>query len=266
VGAFDVVVLLARLVVEDGAVLQRLLGVGLADLAPPGEARARRRHLQRVEGPARVAEGGAAQRLACLGGEGQAAPEPLRRRQRPVDEPPHLLLGERPQGHHPAAREERRDDLEARVLGGGPDEGHRSCLDVRQQGVLLPLVEAVDLVDEEDGALAVEPPPLPRRLDDLPDLLHPPEDGAEGYEDRASPPGHDACQRRLAGAGRPPKEEGGDLVRLDGAAEHAPGPEHVLLTDEVLQPARPQPLGQGPSGRVLLGGVVEEVHGPRSSL
>jgi hypothetical protein len=52
----------------------------------------------------------------------------------------------------PAAREQRRVDLEGRVLGGGADQHDGALLDVGQERVLLGLVEAVDLVHEQDRA------------------------------------------------------------------------------------------------------------------
>ena len=64
-----------------------------------------------------------------------------------------MLVLERVQLVDPAAREQRRVDLEVGVLGGGADEDDRAILDGRQQRVLLRLVEAVDLVQEEDRAL-----------------------------------------------------------------------------------------------------------------
>ena len=60
----------------------------------------------------------------------------------------------------PAARDERADDRVERVLGRGADQRHEARLDDRQQRVLLRLVEAVDLVDEEDGAPALRAEPL----------------------------------------------------------------------------------------------------------
>ena len=51
-------------------------------------------------------------------------------------------------------RQQRRVDLERRVLGGRADEDDVAGLDARQERVLLRLVEAVDLVDEEDRAPA----------------------------------------------------------------------------------------------------------------
>jgi hypothetical protein len=53
------------------------------------------------------------------------------------------------------AREEGGVQLEGRVLGGGPDQHDGAVLHVRQEAILLRLVEAVDLVDEEQRAAAV---------------------------------------------------------------------------------------------------------------
>src|SRR4030065_719522 len=80
---------------------------------------------------------------------------------RPPQEDLDLLRREGVQAVDAAAREQGRDDLEGRVLGGGADESDHAVLDVGQDHVLLRLVEAMDLVDEEDGARAVNPPPPP---------------------------------------------------------------------------------------------------------
>ena len=53
-------------------------------------------------------------------------------------------------------------DLEVGVLGRRADERDRAVLDVRQQRVLLGLVEAMDLVEEEDRARAVQGEPVLR--------------------------------------------------------------------------------------------------------
>jgi len=51
------------------------------------------------------------------------------------------------------AGEERGDDLEGRIFGGGADEEDVAGFDVREEGVLLSFVEAMHFVDEDDGAL-----------------------------------------------------------------------------------------------------------------
>ena len=48
-----------------------------------------------------------------------------------------------------------RVDREEGILGGGADQDDQPVLHRGQQGVLLATVEAVDLVDEEDGAPTV---------------------------------------------------------------------------------------------------------------
>jgi hypothetical protein len=53
------------------------------------------------------------------------------------------------------ARQQRAVHLERGILGGRADEGEESRLDVRQERVLLRLVEAMHLVHEHDRGAAV---------------------------------------------------------------------------------------------------------------
>jgi hypothetical protein len=55
-----------------------------------------------------------------------------------------------------------RVDLERRVLRRRAEEDHVAVLDVREHDILLGLVEAMDLVDEQDRALVGEPAKLAR--------------------------------------------------------------------------------------------------------
>ena len=66
---------------------------------------------------------------------------------------------------------QRRVQLKRRVFGGRPNEEDRAVFNMRQEGILLALVEAMDFVDKKNGAasgVAV----LTRTLDSLTDLLH----------------------------------------------------------------------------------------------
>ena len=56
---------------------------------------------------------------------------------------------------HAAARQQRGVQLERGVLGGRTDEHDGAALDMRQERILLRLVEAVHLVDEQHGAAAL---------------------------------------------------------------------------------------------------------------
>ena len=88
------------------------------------------------------------------------------------------VVVERAQLVHAAAREQRRVDLEVGVLGGRADQHHQPLLDRGQQRVLLRLVEAVDLVEEEDRALAARVAPVLGPLEHLAHL------GAAGVDRR----------------------------------------------------------------------------------
>ena len=63
-------------------------------------------------------------------------------------------FGQRLQRVDAAAGEQRGVEFEGRVLGRGADEADGAALDVGQESVLLRLVEAMNLIDEEDGARA----------------------------------------------------------------------------------------------------------------
>ncbi len=71
------------------------------------------------------------------------------------------------------ARQQRRVQFERRVFGGGTDKGDGAVFDVRQESVLLALIEAVHFVDEQDGAagVAILPRPLDRpRISLIPEV------------------------------------------------------------------------------------------------
>ncbi len=68
----------------------------------------------------------------------------------------YVLLGQAPEREDTAAREEGANDFKTRVFGGGTDERYGAAFDMGQDGILLRFIEAVDLVDEEDGALPGE--------------------------------------------------------------------------------------------------------------
>jgi hypothetical protein len=170
------------------------------------------------------------------------------------------------------ARQERGVHLEGRILGGGADEHDRSLLDVGQEGVLLCPVEAMDLVDEDDGAPAMPRAVGLRRADDLPDLLDAGEHGREGDEAGARDARHEGRQRGLAGARRSPEDHRVELARLEGRPQHSPRSQQVLLADHLVERARSHAIGERRRRRrgrpVLrgrqrwLGGRSEEVHHP----
>ena len=259
-GRDEVVVLLARLVVLQGLALQGRLGQRQGDGAvrggPPGHERGRR--LEVVEGRSRIAVGGADHVVERLGlrldrEPAQAAPGVA---ERPTEDLRKLLLGEGPQDHDAGAGQKRRDDFEGRVFRRGADQRDEAALHVGQEGVLLGLVEPVDLVDKQDRSPARPLQLDPGFFDDAPDLLDSGENRRKGGEMGLRLAGDDAGKGGLPGAGRPPEDHGKEAVLLDGLAQQPSLFQDVGLTHIFLEGFRPHPVRQGAGiFQSLIGGV-----------
>ena len=101
---------------------------------------------------------------------------------------------------------------------------------MRQEGILLALVEAVDFVHEEDGTppgIAV----LPCTLDRLTDLFHAGGDRRDTFDVRVGIAGDHFCKRSLAGARGSPEDHGVKMPRLNGARQWLTGSQQMLLAD-----------------------------------
>ena len=129
-----------------------------------------------------------------------------------------------------------------------------------QHRVLLCLVEAVDLVDEENRPEGVRAEPFARGRDDAADVVDPGGDGGDLLERGTRPLGDDASDRGLTGAGRPEEDHRGRPILFDREPERRARAQDVLLSDELLERARSQADREG---RVLqlaiLRGLGEEV-------
>ena len=199
------------------------------------------RQLQRVERGARVAAGARGQeRDRVVVDLGVAALAPVER----APHQPFDVGGlQRAQLVHLRPRQQRRVDLEVRVLRRGADERDEPLLDGRQQRVLLRLVEPVDLVEEEDrrapAALA-----LARPGDHLAHLRPPGVDRRELLERGVGVLGGHARERRLAGAGRAEQDHRVRAPGLDRRAQRRARAEQVLLADEVVERPGPHARGQ----------------------
>src|SRR6185295_19640606 len=115
---------------------------------------------------------------------------------------------------------------------------------MRQKGILLRLIEAMNLIDEENGSLAVNRLALLRCLDDGPQLRNTPCDRREGHELRLRVARDEMRQCRLARTGRPPENDGGELICLDRTPQRPIRCSDVLLPDKVRKLSRPQTFGQ----------------------
>src|ERR1019366_9535566 len=66
-----------------------------------------------------------------------------------------LIFSQWVQHINAAAREKGRVDFEGWIFGGGADQADAAFFHVREEGILLRFVEAVNFVDEDNGARAV---------------------------------------------------------------------------------------------------------------
>ena len=119
-----------------------------------------------------------------------------------------------------------------------PIERDRAVLDVGQERVLLGLVEAVDLVDEQDRLLAVEGEPLASLGDQGAHLGHAAHDRGDGHQPAPDGVGEHAGEARLAAAGRAPEEERAEVAALQGPAQRAALADQVLVADDLVERPR----------------------------
>jgi len=141
------------------------------------------------------------------------------------------------------ARQQRADQLKGRVLGRGTDEDHRAVFDIGQKGVLLGAVETVDLVDEEQGAVA-HLAALLGRVEHLAQIGDAGENGRERLENEFGAVRQQTRNRRLAAARRAPQDHRGDWPLRHHAADRPLRAQQMILPDDVGEPFRPQPVGQ----------------------
>src|SRR5438093_105319 len=113
-------------------------------------------------------------------------------------------------------------------------------------------VEAVDLIAEQDRAPPFVLEAVLGRLDDLAHPADPFRHRRERLEVTRGVARDDARQRRLTGARGAPEDARADVAAADQLAERLPGPEEMLLAEELLEGPRAHARGEG------LGGAGEE--------
>jgi hypothetical protein len=207
--------------------------------------------LEAVQGRAGIAVGHARQPSdgSCvhldLAGEAAALLDEL---QRPANESFDGLDLERLQHEDLAAREQGGVQLEGGVLGRRADERDGAVLDVRQERVLLRLVPAVDLVDEDDGMPAMHAQLDLGLLDGLLEVGDAGGRGRERDEPGLGGAGDDAGERRLADARRAPEDHRGHGIELQERPERRALGDQVLLAQKTVQGRRAHDFGQGGLG------------------
>src|SRR5439155_10308955 len=254
-GGDVVVVLVALLVVEKRLRLKGILGQLDRDrlAESPGGLECK---LERVVGDSRIAAGAQTQELDhvhwYVRGLRDAADGIA---ERPAKELTDVLRLERPELVDLTPGEKRRVDLEIGILGGCSDQSEESLLDRGEERVLLCLVEAVDLVQEEHGpggsprgtvlvAKRGGTPPVLGSLDHRANFRASRVDRAGLLEGSARLPGSNPSEGRLAAPRRTVEDHGRRIALLDRRPQGGARSKQVVLSDEVLEGARPHPGGK----------------------
>jgi len=130
--------------------------------------------------------------------------------------------------------QERRDNVETRVMRGAADEADHAGFDVGQQEVLLGFVKAMDLIDDQDG--------LTRRLatrvgEDFAQLRRARKHGVNADDERLGFGGDDLGQGGLAATGRTVEEQRAKVVSLDQARQQRLGSEQTGMANDLREVA-----------------------------
>jgi hypothetical protein len=241
-------VFLTGLVIERDLALQGFFKVvDLHHRRRPGTAGRRGEFhgdLERVQGDPRISvcEDGQALQDSVPEQNVTAAQTAFRVVERPGDDSLDLGRFERLQNIHFRPGQQRADDLERRILGRGTYQDNHAGLDVRQEGILLGFVEAMDFVDKKNGLPAIGAMnPLSVGHDRL-DLLDAREDGTVGEEGRPGLPGHDPRQRCLSSSRRAPEDHGHQPIIADHLAQDLARSDEMILADDFAESPRAHPL------------------------
>ncbi|OIQ69737.1 hypothetical protein GALL_486610 [mine drainage metagenome] len=114
---------------------------------------------------------------------------------------------------------------------------------MRQEGVLLALVETVHLVDEHNGGASALLRGL-RLRHCIADVLHTRKHRRQGQKIGIESVGHQSCQRGLAHSRRSPEQHGMQPPGFERHPQRLAGSEQMLLADDLVEGVRPQALGQ----------------------
>jgi hypothetical protein len=156
----------------------------------------------------------------------------------------YLFFAEAVEGEDAAAGEKGGVDLEAGVFGRGSYEGDDAALDMGQDGILLGFVEAVDFVDEQDGALFGELAQFASIFHYFAQVGDARGDGAERDEVSMGLAGNYFGEGGFSAAGWSPEDDGGNTVLFDAAAQGASRCQEMSLADDLVECARAYTRGQ----------------------
>ena len=117
--------------------------------------------------------------------------------------------------YHAPARQQCGVDLEVRILCRSANHNDSTVLNCMQQGILLRLREAVNLIDEQDGAAVVRIQACLGLVNHATQVLHSARHGADLDKLALGMVGDNVGQRRLTRTGRPVQNHARKHIVLD---------------------------------------------------
>ena len=165
-------------------------------------------------------------------------------RQSPAYNRLHLVRIEALQGKYSAARKQRSDNFKRRVLGSCADKRDGAIFNMRQNHVLLGLIEPVNLVHEQDGRLTVHAFAVLGLSDDTAQIGHSGSNGANRLKINLGRGCHQPGQCRLASAWWPPEDDGRQASYGNGFQQHSVRVNDLVLPDKIGKGPGPHPLCQ----------------------
>ena len=224
-------------------ILRGKIGIDSGDAARLGSVKPLFQHIQEA---ARIAVGGLAQQGQRFGFERQILifGQLLRFLIQAVQ----AAFAQRFEHIHLRARKQGGIHFKRRVFRGRADKRNQPAFHMRQEGVLLRLVEAVDFIDKQNGALL----PLPGRLgflNRLADVFHARKHGGHGQKLCAEALRDNPRQRGFANTRAAPKQHGMRNAALHRHTQRFAFAGQMLLSQNIVQVLRTQPFGQRGGGR-----------------
>jgi len=139
--------------------------------------------------------------------------------------------------------------FEKGIFGGGPNKNDRTVFYPGEEGILLGLVPAVNLIDKQDGPLAIEPPPVVGPVYRFPDVLDARQNRVKTFKAASGGIGYDPGKACFSRTWRAVKDKGRKPVRLYGTAEEAARADDVVLANDFIECTGPHPVCQRTGGR-----------------
>ena len=133
---------------------------------------------------------------------------------------------------NPRAGKQRLVHLKKRIFRGCPDERQQSVFYMRQKGILLGFVPAVNLINKKERPLVVKTSSLLCVCHHSPQLLHSRQNRGNGNKIRGRSFCDQLCQGGLSCPGRTEQQDRGKkTIRLNCPAQQPAFADNVILTD-----------------------------------